>query len=70
MKHMLIALVGGVLLAGMPVGAHHSFAAAYFEDQSISIKGEIVEFQFRNPHAWVHVMVVDADGERVRYAAE
>jgi hypothetical protein len=67
---VLIAVVGGVLLAGIPVAAHHSFAAEYFEDQSISIEGEIVEFQYRNPHAWVHVMVVDAGGERVRYSAE
>ena len=35
--------------------AHHSFAAFYFEDQSVSIEGVVTEFHYVNPHAWVYI---------------
>ena len=53
-----------------PSLAHHSFAAHYFEDQMISIEGELVEFEYRSPHAWVHVMAKDENGQVHRYSAE
>lgn len=59
-----------VLLAGTGLAAHHSFAAYYFEEQSVSIEGAIDAFEFRAPHAWVYVMAPDADGRLQRYAAE
>jgi hypothetical protein len=52
------------------VNGHHSFAAYYFEDRSIQIEGDIVEVQFKAPHAWVHVNTRDASGKEKRYAAE
>jgi hypothetical protein len=57
---------------GLSVAAdgHHSFAAYYFEDQSIEIQGEIVEVQFKAPHTWVHVNTRDESGREKRYAAE
>jgi hypothetical protein len=60
-----------VILAGqIPASGHHSFAAHYFEDQSVSIEGEMVAFEYRNPHAWVHVLAPDAQGEMRKYGAE
>ena len=66
------ALVSVVLVAAIaaPLAAHHSFSAFYFEDQRVTIEGELVEFQYRNPHAWVYVMVTESDGTRQRYGAE
>src|ERR1700752_4731127 len=49
---------------------HPSFAATYFENESITIEGELVQFLFRNPHSFVHVMVTEKDGSKVRYAVE
>jgi hypothetical protein len=60
-----------LILAGqMPASGHHSFAAHYFEEQSVTIEGEMVTFEYRNPHAWVHVLAPDAQGEMRKYAAE
>ena len=42
--------------------AHHSFAAFYFEDQSVSIAGVVTEFHYVNPHAWVYLSAVDVEG--------
>jgi hypothetical protein len=53
-----------------PALGHHSFPAFYFEEQSISVEGEIVAFEYRSPHAWVHVRARDPQGELRTFAAE
>ena len=58
------------LLSGTRIRAHHSFAEFYFESQSVSIAGEVLEFEYRNPHTWLHVLVEDENGESRRYSAE
>ena len=70
MKRILLVLFAGTLAAAVPLAAHHSFAAHYFEDQSVTITGDIAEFDYRAPHAWVHVMARDDSGQMRRYQAE
>lgn len=70
MRYVAILIVALASLAGPRVFAHHSFSATYLEDQSITIEGELVQFIFRNPHSFVHVMVTEKDGSKVRYAVE
>jgi len=50
--------------------AHHSFAATYNEDETITIEGTVLQFQFRNPHSFVHVQAPDENGEMHRWAVE
>jgi hypothetical protein len=57
-------------LLGARVSAHHSFGAAYLESQKVTIQGQLVQLQFRNPHSFIHVMVREKDGTVVRYAVE
>ena len=67
---LLVAAAAVVVGAGAKAYAHHSFAATYLEDQTVTIEGELVQFLFRNPHSFVHVMVKEKDGSQVRYAVE
>jgi hypothetical protein len=67
---ILIALAGTVALAAGLAHAHHSFAAEYFEDRLITISGEVVEFEYKNPHAWVHFLVTDESGTPQRHSGE
>lgn len=60
----------GVAILGTPVLGHHSFAASYLEQDIIEFEGDIVEFQFKNPHAWVFVSGQDPFGRMKTYAAE
>ena len=62
---LIVAVAGGV-----PAWAHHSFAATYFEDKSVTIEGKLVEFDFRNPHSFVTVEVPDGQGKMDTWAAE
>ena len=59
-----------VLLGGVALQAHHSFATYYHEDQSVTLEGEVLEFDLRAPHAWVYFNVPDAQGRPRRFAAE
>lgn len=66
-----LALVVVILAAsGAVVGAHHSFNSYYFEDQIQSFSGQITEFRYMSPHAWVHFSVVGKDGTERVYEAE
>jgi len=69
-----IALASGVviLMPGTRALAHHSFAVVYLEQDTIEIEGEVVEFQYKNPHAWVFVQGTERNsvgGEKI-FAAE
>jgi hypothetical protein len=69
MKSLLLA-ASAIALAFAPASAHHSFAAAYFEDRSVTVRGEVMQFDYVNPHAWVHVMAPGETGVAERYSAE
>jgi hypothetical protein len=70
MTRMLLSLVMGIVISGIPAYAHHSFAAYYHESQSISLEGTIHEFQYKSPHAIVVFHVADAGGRTQKYEAE
>jgi hypothetical protein len=67
---VLLVATAALAAGANRVSAHHSFAATYLEDQSVTIEGELVQFLFRNPHSFVHVNVKQKDGTVVRYAVE
>ena len=67
-RTLVVVALAAASVAG--VAAHHSFATYYFEEQSVSLTGEVVQFDYSAPHAWVHVMAPDESGEIRRYSAE
>ena len=72
MKARLIILLiaTAVLMTGIQLYAHHSFAATYFEDKQQTVEGDIVQFMFRNPHSFLHVEGKDEKGKPIRWAVE
>ena len=64
---MMLALV---VASGTFASGHHSFAAHYFEDQSVTIEGMLTGFEYRAPHAWVHLSVIEDGGTAAPYSAE
>lgn len=71
MKSKLIGMaVAAALMTGVGASAHHSFTATYDESKEVEIEGQLVQFMFRNPHAWVHVMAPDENGEMQRWGVE
>ena len=67
---VLAAAGSGLLMAGMPVWAHHSFAAAFDADKPVTVHGVIVEIRLENPHSWFFIDVTDVNGKVVRWGFE
>jgi uncharacterized protein DUF6152 len=56
------------LLVTRPAAAHHS--AAMFDDEKVvELKGTIKEMQWKNPHVWIQVVVVQ-DGKPTEWSLE
>ena len=61
--------VGTVSLFAVPALAHHSFAI-FDQSQVISLTGTVEEFEWINPHAWLHLTITDDDGNAAPWAFE
>jgi len=55
------ALVMALLLAPLPMSAHHS-AAAEYQSRLVTVRGTVLQFQWRNPHVFINVETRDATG--------
>lgn len=70
MKLFVPILSAAVLAASItPTQAHHSFAM-FENDKTITIVGTVKEFEWVNPHAWIHVMVMPASGTPQEWSFE
>ena len=50
--------------------AHHSFAM-FDQEKTIAVSGTLTEFEFANPHCWLHVSALDpATGRTLEWAFE
>jgi uncharacterized protein DUF6152 len=66
---MLVAGLAGVLLAAVPVFAHHGDAGRY-EDNLTILTGTVVDLQLVDPHSIIVFDVAGEDGKTVRWQAE
>jgi hypothetical protein len=65
-----VAVGVGLLLAAVPVKAHHSFAAAFDEKKPINLQGTVTKVELVNPHSWLWIDVKGADGKVVNWGIE
>lgn len=60
-----VCAVGGIA----PVAAHHSFAMFDLSQQKL-VEGEVTEWNYNNPHSWLHVQALDDKGEMKTWSFE
>ncbi|HEY5666608.1 MAG TPA: DUF6152 family protein [Gammaproteobacteria bacterium] len=65
----ITALLIGMAAAIAPAYAHHS-NSSYQVDEIISLTGEVVEWQWVNPHTWLIMAVANEDGSVTEWAVE
>ena len=65
-----LALAGLCLSFGAPAFAHHSFAM-FDREKAVNISGVVKEYEWTNPHVWIHMMVPDqTSGRPVEWSFE
>jgi hypothetical protein len=72
MNRRRIALLGiamAVPLAAAPAFAHHSYAE-FDIDHPATLDGTVKAFEWTNPHSWIHIVVLDANGQLDQWAIE
>src|SRR5262245_46095744 len=70
MRIKVLGLTGIVAMtAAIPALGHHSFAM-FDAGKLVTLEGTVDQFQWTNPHAWIMLLVHDAEGKPVRWAIE
>jgi len=70
---MQLGITAGLmlLLAAVPVVAHHSFAAEFDAARPVSLKGLVTKVEWQNPHTFFYIDVTeDATGKVTNWAFE
>ena len=52
-----------------PALAHHSFAM-FDATKTVTMEGTVKEFEWTNPHSWIHLTVADASGKALSWTIE
>lgn len=63
-------VVLGILVAGSARGLAHHSAAMFDEKKTVTVEGEVKEFQLTNPHSWLLVDVKDKSGKVTTWGFE
>lgn len=59
-----------VMATGVPVVAHHAFAAEFDGTKPVTLKGKVTRMDWINPHAWLYLDVRMPDGKVVNWGVE
>ena len=70
MKLALVLAGAGMLLATLPISAHHAFAAEFNEKAPLKLQGVVTKWELVNPHSWIHLDVKGPDGKVTQWMVE
>lgn len=69
-KPLVWLATAGLLMAALPLAAHHSFKAQYDETQPITLNGTVTKITWNNPHVLMYLDVKDDSGKVAKWELE
>ena len=66
MRFRLLALLGAMMIAGVPIQAHHGYSA-FERENTVTIEGNIEEIKYMNPHSVLMVKTTDSQTYTVEW---
>jgi hypothetical protein len=69
-KKLLCSLGACLLVAWIPLSAHHSFQAEYDDEKPITLTGAVQKVSPDNPHGWIYLDVKNDKGRIINWALE
>jgi len=70
MKSKVLLSIGVLLIAAVPMDAHHSFSAEYDATAIVTLKGVVSKVEWSNPHVHISVDVKDESGKVTTWDTE
>ena len=70
MRTKFLLSAAAVLIGTAPILGHHAFGGEFDPNRPVLLRGKIVKVEWVNPHAWIHVEVVDKDGAKKVWMVE
>jgi hypothetical protein len=58
------------MLVAAAAHAHHAFSTEFSVDRPVVLEGKVTKVELINPHSWIHIEVVDENGESVTWMIE
>jgi len=62
---LAVASLASLLITGVPVIAHHSFAAEYDASKPINLTGTVTKIEWTNPHCFFYIDVKNEESGKI-----
>jgi Family of unknown function (DUF6152) len=66
----VLVAAAGLILAAVPILAHHSFAAQFDRNKPVTLTGPVTKIEWINPHARFFMDAKDANGKVANWEIE